>query len=133
MTTTEEVLQAHRAYMAAHDSGDLATMLQMVHPDYTYFHVNANVKGEAGDPAVLKEIIESGYKGTLSLHHAEAQIYGDSAVVTCYLSGQIIWAGGHGTVTGTWRYTGVWVKINQQWKLVHNHASPLAPNHRSSS
>ena len=132
MTPAQEVIQAHRDYMAAHDAADLATILQLVHPDCTYFHVTADLKGEAGDPAVLKAIYEGGYSGNLRLHHNEAQVYGNSAVVTCYLSGQINWMGGHGSVTGSWRYTSVWVKVDGQWKIVHIHASPLAPIHTSS-
>jgi ketosteroid isomerase-like protein len=127
MTTNEEVLQTHRKYMAAHDTGDLTTLLQLVHPDFTYFHTNHSLKGEAGDPAILQAIYEAGYRAQLSLHHNEAQVYGDSAVVTCYFTGQFTWAGGNRTSTGAWRYTGVWVKVGEQWKIVHGHASPLSP------
>ena len=129
MSKTEEVLQAHRTYFAAHDAGDLATLEKVVHPDYTYFHVNAGLKGEAGAPAVFKAFFESGYGGQVSLHHNEVQLYGDSAVVTCYLSGRFTWIGGDRFVDGTWRTSCFWVKSDSQWKLVHAHASPLAPNH----
>ncbi len=129
MTTPEQILHIHHTYLAAHDTGDLITLVQYTHPAYSYFHVNAGLKGEAGDPDVLQAIYASGYKAQLSLHHSEAQVYGDAAVVTCYLSGQFTWAGGGGSVAGTYRYTGVWVKVDGQWKIVHAHASPLAPEH----
>ncbi|MCE7986295.1 MAG: nuclear transport factor 2 family protein [Caldilinea sp. CFX5] len=129
MTTTEEILQIHRTYLAAHDAGNLAVMAPLTHPDYSYFHVNAGLKGEAGAPGVLEAIYQSGYKAQLSVHHSEAQVYGDAAVVTCYLAGQFTWAGGNGSVTGVWRYTGMWVKVAGQWQIVHAHASPLAPHH----
>lgn len=132
MTASEEILQIHRTYLAAHDAGDLAVMTPLTHPDYTYFHVNADLRGEAGAPGVLEAIYQSGYKAQLSVHHSEAQVYGNSAIVTCYLSGQFNWAGGNGSVRGTWRYTGIWAKVNGQWQIVHAHASPLAPSHTSS-
>ncbi len=58
------------------------------------------------------------------LRHLDVQVYGDAAVVTGYLQGNISMPDGTSR-PGTRRVTAVWIKQGDQWKEVHDHMSPL--------
>ena len=58
------------------------------------------------------------------LRHLEVQVYGNAAVVTCYLQGNISMPDGTSR-PGTRRVTAVWIKQGDLWKEVHDHMSPL--------
>lgn len=129
MTQTETLLQAHRAAFAAHDAGNVETFLHYLHPDGSLFHTNNDLLIPLAHDT-SRAAYSAGYGGQLSIHHAEAKVFGDCAVLTCYLSGLFRWAGSGGA-QGTWRYSSMWVKEDERWQIVHTHISPLAPIHTS--
>ena len=72
----------------------------------------------------IRNTFEQGSKYNLSLRDVEVNIYGDSAVLSCYVVGSILRPNGN-TVQRRDRYSAMLVKQGGQWKTVHAHASPL--------
>ncbi len=72
----------------------------------------------------IQTVFDQGSKYNLSLRDVEVNIYGDSAVVSCYVVGSILRPNGN-TIQRRDRYSATLVKQGGQWKAVHAHASPL--------
>jgi ketosteroid isomerase-like protein len=121
MTMTDlEVLEANDAFYRAFAARDAAAMERVwaerhpvacVHPGW--------------DVLVGREEVLASWRGILGSHGgpsiscslAEAHVLGDTAFVTC----REILPGGHLAATN------VFVREAGAWKLVHHHASPIAP------
>ncbi len=74
--------------------------------------------------AGLKAGYESGVRINLNPRHIEVQVYGNAAVVTCYLVGTV--TDTDGTVEQvTDRRTAVLIKQGGKWMEAHTHASPM--------
>ncbi len=74
--------------------------------------------------AAMKADYDSGVRVNLNPVHIEVQVYGNAAVVTCYLVGTV--TGPDGTVEQvTDRRTAVLIKQGGDWKEAHTHASSM--------
>ncbi len=74
--------------------------------------------------AAMKADYDSGVRVNLNPVHIEVQVYGNAAVVTCYLVGTV--TGPDGTVEQvTDRRTAVLIKQGGKWMEAHTHASPM--------
>ena len=72
----------------------------------------------------MKADYDSGVRVNLNPVHIEVQVYGNAAVVTCYLVGTV--TGPDGTVEQvTDRRTAVLIKQGGKWMEAHTHASPM--------
>lgn len=131
MTLVEEVLQAHLAILAAHNSGDDAAMMSFYHPQFTIFHAENGLCYNISDIATLQASNNARYQGQVNPRQTDVKVFGNCAVITCYVSGMFTWAGSGSTEYGTWRLTGVWSKEGDVWKYVHAHISLLAPRHHA--
>ena len=60
----------------------------------------------------------------LSLRDVEVTVYGNSAVLSCYIVGSIGLATGNRELRRD-RYSATLIKQSGQWKAVHAHTSPL--------
>ena len=63
---------------------------------------------------------------TIARRHAEAKVFGDTAVVSSY-SINTNTEGGKVTVSNTFRNTHVMVRVDGDWKIAHVHLSKLVP------
>ncbi len=67
---------------------------------------------------------DAGLKLNIQSRHVEVSVYGNTAVATSYRVGRITFPDGR-TVQLNNRITTVWIKQGGQWKVVHQHNSPL--------
>jgi uncharacterized protein (TIGR02246 family) len=68
---------------------------------------------------------EAGREDVLTVHHLQATILGDTALVTCYLSGTAK-PDPETTMEGPFSMTSLWVKDRGTWKIRHFHQSLVA-------
>ena len=71
----------------------------------------------------IRTVYDNGSKYNLQLRDVEVNVYGNSAVVSGYLTGNIVRR--NGTVSVTDRYSAMLIKQGGQWKTVHTHNSQL--------
>lgn len=126
MTATAEVHQAEAAFRTALKEGDVGTIMRLNYPEGHAFFLDNNLLMPDPDQQGWEQLFAAGIKFDLQLRHEAIKIFGDSAVVTGYVVGSIINPAAS-TLTGTWRYTGVWFKTDQGWQYYHAHFSALAP------
>ncbi len=67
---------------------------------------------------------DAGVKFNVQSRHLEISVYGDTAVTTNYGVGRITFPNGTAAQVNN-RITGVLVKQGGQWKMVHQHISPV--------
>jgi len=72
----------------------------------------------------IRTVYDNGSKYNLQLRDVEVNVYGNSAVVSAYMTGNIVRGNGN-TVSVADRYSAMLVKQGGQWKTVHTHNSPL--------
>ncbi len=72
----------------------------------------------------IRAVYDNGSKYNLGLRDVEVNVYGNTAVVSGYLTGNIVRGNGN-TVSVTDRYSATLVKQGGQWKTVHTHNSRL--------
>lgn len=128
MTPIDEVRQAHTARITALNQGDVSALIDLLHRQGTFFHVDATLLNLNLDRQTLQQAYDAGLAYQLQMRHEQIDLFDNSAVVTAYAVGSITWHGGK-TLTGTWRYSSVWIKEESVWRNVHVHASPLTPHH----
>ena len=123
----EDIKQATLDHFATLNSGDAETHIQ----DHLEGNTAYAADGGFLDTSSLEEQVaglkagyESGVRINLSPRHIEVQVYGNAAVVTCYLEGTV--TDTDGTVQQvTDRRTAVLIKQGGKWLEAHTHASPM--------
>ena len=128
-TVEDEVRAVEIATLAASCAADADAFVQHFHPRFTGFAAAGGllVEGDAAlDVSAMRAKAEAGLTDSLGFRHLDIRIYGDIAVDTGYMTGTVRGPGGV-VIEGTWRYTGVWLKQDGQWKAIHAHFSPLTP------
>ena len=115
-------------FYAAINAGDTEAVLQHLMPEHSSF---ARVDGLLSRTTSLEEqkkafqaSVDAGVKRNYQLKHLEVRVYGDTAVVTKYLTGSRTEPDGT-TLHMNHRRTGVWIRQGRVWKEVHSHQSPL--------
>jgi len=72
----------------------------------------------------IQTVYKNGSKYNLRLRDIEVNVYGNTAVVISYLTGNIVRGNGN-TLSVTDRLSMTMIKQGGQWKAVHHHFSPL--------
>ncbi len=115
-------------FYAAINAGDTEAVLQHLMPEHSSF---ARVDGLLSRTTSLEEqkkafqaSVDAGVQRNYQLKHLEVRVYGDTAVVTKYLTGPRTEPDGT-TLHMNHRRTGVWIRQGRVWKEVHSHQSPL--------
>jgi len=113
------VLFANEAFYAAFASGDYEAMAQLWAQRATVICTHPGWTVISGRDAVLESwqsILENSEGSQLQCRNAEAYIYGETALVTCYevIDGDAL------------AVTNVFVNEDGKWRMVHHHAGPTA-------
>ncbi len=122
------VKAAVQSYFAAINAGSSAVMQYRI-PERSSFGGGGGLLSRPTSSLqeqrkALEAQARAGIKRNYQITHMEVRVYGNTAVVTGYLTGTRTQL--DGTVTQNRdRRTGVWVKQGGQWKEVHHHQSPL--------
>jgi len=66
---------------------------------------------------------EGGREDVLTAHHVDVRIFGEAALLTCYVSGTFV-QDEETKFEGAWSFSSLWVKVGGQWKLTHFQQSP---------
>lgn len=125
----DDVKEAVRSYFDAINSGNATGVVQHRIPEYSVFvgggliDRSSSIAEQRND---FQALTDTGRKLDLGIQHLEVRIYGNTAVVTGYVTGTNTSTDGT-VVRSRQQRTGVWIKQGGQWKEVHRHASPLFP------
>lgn len=131
MTPIQEVQQAQAALLTALSQGDVAAIMRLNQPGGNSFYLDNGLLLADPDQAGWEGAFAAGLKYALQSRHEETQVFGQCGVVTGYLVGTVAIPGGS-ILSGTWRFTSIWVQTDGAWRNQHIHLSPLAPTHTSS-
>jgi ketosteroid isomerase-like protein len=69
--------------------------------------------------------LAAGRQTNLQLEDLQVQVFGDTAIATFYRVGTEKAAGETAAKPVRYRFTGVWIRTKDGWKLAHRHESPL--------
>ena len=125
----DDVKAAVQGFFAALRAGDSSAVIQYRIPERSSFGgpgglLSRPISSLEVQKATLEAEVSAGVKRNYQITHMEVRVYGNTAVVTGYLTGTRTEP--NGTVTPRRdRRTGVFVKLGGQWKEVHHHQSPL--------
>ncbi len=72
-----------------------------------------------------KDDLAAGRQSNLQVEDLQVQIFGDTAIATFYRVGTEKAAGETVAKSARYRFTGVWIRTGDGWKLAHRHESPL--------
>lgn len=72
-----------------------------------------------------KDDLKAGRQTNLQIEDLQVQVFGDTAIATFYRVGTERAAGETAAKPARYRFTGVWVRTKDGWKLAHRHESPL--------
>ena len=72
-----------------------------------------------------KDDLAAGRQSNLQVEDLQVQIFGDTAIATFYRVGTEKAAGEKVAKNVRYRFTGVWIRTGNDWKLAHRHESPL--------
>ena len=72
-----------------------------------------------------KDDMKNGRQSNLEVQDLQVQLYGDTAIATFYRVGTEKAAGAAKAQPARYRFTGVWIRTKDGWKLAHRHESPL--------
>lgn len=113
MTTTQFFVDLENNWMAAAQRKDAEALENILGPDFKSTTVGSN--GELMDRAAWIDYVCKA-EATNRVHDVSVRTYGDTAVVNLMLE-----------FTGDWNsdflITDVWVKYQDDWKVVHRHNS----------
>ncbi len=124
---TEDVKLAELDLLAAENAGDMDRMYRHIDPGRTLFLPSGGLLTVAGgeqDKRRRQASFEAGLKFDLQVRHLDAEVYGNTAVLTYYRVGTITRPDGLSRSI-KFRVTVIRVKQAGQWKEVHRHGSNL--------
>jgi len=113
--------------MEAENQGDMDRIFRHIAPGRSVFLPNGGLLILGGTPEDKRRRqaqSERGFKLNLRVRHLEAEVYGDTAVLTYYRVGTISAPDGTSRPVSL-RVSVVRVKQAGQWKVVHRHGSTL--------
>jgi ketosteroid isomerase-like protein len=124
----DDVKAAVQSYVAAINAGD-SSAIQYRSPTRSTFNRGGGLLSRPTSSiqeqrSALGAEARAGIKRNYQITHMEVEVYGDTAVVTGYLTGTRTQPNGN-TIVMRDRRTGVFVKQGGQWKEVHHHQSPV--------
>ena len=110
------------AVAAALNAGDAEAYTKHLLPEVTGFFASDGLLTEPWRGELLQSKFDAGLKIDIQLRHLQVKIYDNTAVVTGYQTGVIIFPDGT-SLKGPRRISTVWIKQAGQWKLAHIHIS----------
>ncbi len=124
----DDVKAAAQSYLAAINAGSSAVMQYRI-PERSSFNRGGGLLGRPTSSLeeqknAFEAEVRAGIKRNYQITHMEVRVYGNTAVVTGYLTGTRTQPDGT-VIQMRDRRTGVFVKQGGQWKEVHHHQSPL--------
>ncbi len=120
-----EVKAAVMEIIDGYNSGKVEQIEQRLAPQQNRFQGEGGFLTSFVDAADLRTAFQAGFKLKFEVHNLEAAVYGDSAVATFFMRGNIMPPNGPPRTEGPWRCSYIWNKQDGSWKLVHAHQSPL--------
>ena len=126
----EEVKAAVLDHFAVLNSGDVDARVLHYLPDASGFSMHGGpLVSEGLDPQRAKANRDADRKHSLECRDLRVRIYGDTAVITFYVSGTITPPDGKPQVING-RSTSVRIRHEGSWKIAHTHGSPLVATTR---
>jgi ketosteroid isomerase-like protein len=115
------ILRANESFYRAFSAGDYAAMERVwaAHAPVSCLH--PGLPALVGRETVMqswRQILAQSGQIVMRCDHARVQLFGESAVVTCYE--------GNGDEPAHLAATNVFVREGDEWRMVHHHAGPLA-------
>jgi CubicO group peptidase (beta-lactamase class C family) len=120
-----EVKAAVMDIMAGFNSGNVDQIERRLAPQHNRFQGEGGFLTSFIDAAELRGAFRAGFKLKFEVQNLEAAVYGDSAVATFFMSGNITPPNGAPRTEGPWRSSFVLNKQGGVWKLVHSHQSAV--------
>ena len=125
----DDVKAAVQNYFAAINAGDSSAVMQYRSPEWSSFSrpgglLDIPTASLQEQKNALDAQVRAGVRRNYGITHMEVKVYGNTAVVTGYLTGSRTQPNGT-VVQMRDRRTAVFVKQGSQWKEVHRHQSPL--------
>ena len=116
------------AFNRAQNEGHFDEMFNFMLPTRTVFPTSGARMITGWSPADVqrrKDDLKAGRQTNLQVEDLQVQIFGDTAIATFYRVGTEKAAGEANAKPARYRFTGVWVRTKDGWKLAHRHESPL--------
>ncbi len=124
----DDVKAAIQRYYVALNSGDSNAWIQLHAAGNTSFGPGGGLLERSDSLEEQRKnqqaAFDAGLNYNIGPRHVEVSLYGNTAVSTRYGVGPIAFPDGTTTQTNN-RITTVWVKQGGQWKVVHQHISPV--------
>ena len=123
----DDVKAAELDLMEAENDGDMDRIFRHIAPGRSVFLPNGGLLllgGTPEDKGRRQAQSDRGFKLNLQVRHLEAEVYGETAVLTYYRVGTILAPDGTSRPVSL-RVSVVRVKQAGQWKVVHRHGSTL--------
>jgi ketosteroid isomerase-like protein len=125
----QTIVDIERAALERWGNGDPDGYLEIYTPDITYF--DPSLERRKDGLSALTEYY-AGVRGKVKVDEFElvepkVQINGATAVLTFNLIDHTIGADGTRTPTSRWNSTEVYVRVGDEWKIVHSHWSLTKP------
>ncbi len=124
----DDVKAAVERYVAALNAGDANAYVQSRMPEYSVFAGGGLIEkfhSLEEQRNGFQGLVDSGVRLSRQIRHLDVKVYGNAAVVTCYVLGTT--TGPDGTIEQVRNQrTGVWIKQGGQWREAHRHNSPIA-------
>jgi len=124
----EDIIALEQGHYLARNNGDVDTWVQYHLPERDGFGPGGGLLSQGTsaeeEKSSLKAQLDAGMKYNHRLIHVEVKIFGDTAITTGYVVGSATSPDGT-TSQAMMRRTGVVIKLNGQWKELHNHLSPV--------
>lgn len=123
----DDVKAAELDLMEAENDGDMDRIFRHIAPGRSVFLPNGGLLVLGGTPEDKRRRQaqrDRGFKLNLQVRHLEAEVYGDTAVLSYYRVGTVLAPDGISRPVNL-RVSVVRVKQAGQWKVVHRHGSSL--------
>lgn len=116
------------AFNRAQNEGRFDDMFNFMLPTRTVFPTSGARMITGWSPADVqrrKDDLKAGRQTNLQVEDLQVQVFGDTAIATFYRTGTEKAAAEPTPKPARYRFTGVWVRTQDGWKLAHRHESPL--------
>ena len=116
------------AFNRAQNEGRFTDMFNFMQRTRTVFPTSGArmiVGWSDADVKRRQDDLAAGRQTSLQVEDLQVQVFGDSAVATFYRVGTEKAVGQAAAQSVRYRFTGVWIRTQAGWKLVHRHESPL--------
>ncbi len=124
----DDIKAAIQRYYVALNSGDSNAWIQLHAVGNTRFSTDNGLLQRSDSLEEQRKNqqagVDAGFKLNIQPRHVEVSLYGNTAVSTRYGVGSLTVPDG-ATVRLNNRITTVWVKQGGQWKMAHQHISPV--------